>query len=116
MILFKKKKNVVHTKTIIFKDELQFKLTQAETKIKLYDEKWRQQTRSILTAKNELQRLEKELAKVDDWKIERTKLMQQLLDEQKKSTLLQEQLKKQGNFLNAFHVNILNYYLKKTEQ
>ncbi|KAI9273247.1 SMAD/FHA domain-containing protein [Helicostylum pulchrum] len=85
-------------------DELQFKLTQAETKIKLFDEKWRQQTRSILTAKNELQRLEKELAKADDWKIERSKLMQELLDEQKKSRLLHEQLKKQGNFLDAFQV------------
>lgn len=86
------------------------KLTLAEAKIKSFNEKWKHQTQAIQTAKSELHRLERELAAHDAWKIEKERLMQELHEEQQKTKLLQEQLKRQQfGFLDACQVRQSKY-------
>lgn len=77
----------------------------AEAKIKSFNEKWKHQTQAIQTAKVELHRLERELAAQDTWKLEKEKLLKELEQEQAKTKLLQEQLKRQQfGFLEACQV------------
>ncbi|KAI7901436.1 uncharacterized protein BX663DRAFT_553236 [Cokeromyces recurvatus] len=78
-------------------DELEIKLNQAETQIKAFDEKWRQQNQAIQTAKNELHRLEKELS---TWRLEKENLKRQIIIEREKVKDLEVQLLKQSNNTN----------------